>query len=141
MTAHTDCHTDPVFLASLCGEPSVARPSATALGTDDVYDYRFASLGAAVEFAKQNNLLGVLLDAGLLVSCPFLRLSSYNSYWQQVRVPSLIQGVKDLGLLVGTFGTTEDVGRLPTSSGTDAFGIDAALQDGVLTYFDHNKRS
>lgn len=62
---------DPVFLASLCGESAHQRPSATALGTDDVYDYRFASLGAAVEFAKQNNLLGVLLDASLLVCLLF----------------------------------------------------------------------
>lgn len=56
-------------------------------------------------------------------------------------MPSLIQGVKDLGLLVGTYGAQEDLGKLPTSSGTDPNGIDAALQDGVLTYFDFYKRS
>ena len=59
---------DPVFLATQCGEHSRGLPSATALGVDDVHDYRFTSLDSAVEFAKSNNLLGVLLDAGLLVS-------------------------------------------------------------------------
>ena len=63
---------DPVFLASQCGESSRAPPSATALSTDDAYDYRLWSLDAAVEFAKMNNLLGVLLDAGLLVSGGFV---------------------------------------------------------------------
>ncbi|KAH9843881.1 cyclin-dependent protein kinase inhibitor [Rhodofomes roseus] len=113
----------PVFLATQCGEQSRGLPSATALGVDDVRDYRFTSLDSAVDFAKANNLLGVLLDAGLLV-----------------RVPSLIQGVKDLGLLVGTFGTQEELAQLPTSSGADANGVDAALQDGVLTYFNSYKR-
>ena len=56
-----------MFLASQCGERSRAPPSATALDIDDVHDYRFASLDAAAEFCKSNNLLGVLLDAGLLV--------------------------------------------------------------------------
>jgi len=113
----------PVFFASQCGERSRWLPSATALSIDDVHDYRFSSLDSAVEFSKSNNLLGVLLDAGLLA-----------------RVPSLIQGVKDLGLLIGTYGAQEDLSKLPTSSGTDPNGIDAALQDGVLTYFDFYKR-
>ena len=45
-------------------------------------------------------------------------------------MPSLIQGVKDFGLLVGTFGLLEDIERLPTSAGTEASGVDAALHDG-----------
>ncbi|CCM04807.1 uncharacterized protein FIBRA_07000 [Fibroporia radiculosa] len=114
----------PVFFASQCGEKSRAQPSPAALGVDDVHDYRFASLDAAVEFSRSNNLLGLLLDAGLLA-----------------QAPSLIQGVKDLGLLVGTYGSSEDLGKLPTSSGTDPHGIDAALLDGVLTYFDFFKRT
>lgn len=57
-----------------------------------------------------------------------------------MRVPSLIQGVKDLGLLVGTFGTQDDLVSLSTSSGADLNGVDAALQDGVLTYFNSYKR-
>ncbi|KAH9899788.1 cyclin-dependent protein kinase inhibitor [Cubamyces lactineus] len=113
----------PVFLASQCGELSRAPPSATALNMDDVHDYRLWSLDAAVEFSKMNNLLGVILDAGLLA-----------------RVPSLIQGVKDFGLLVGTFGLLEDLERLPSSAGAEASGVDAVLHDGVLTYFNHGKK-
>ncbi|EJF61296.1 hypothetical protein BD309DRAFT_851182 [Dichomitus squalens] len=64
----------PVFLASQCGDASRATPSATALSTDDAHDHRLWSLDAAVEFAKMNNLLGVLLDAGLLV-CDFVGLA------------------------------------------------------------------
>ena len=58
----------------------------------------------------------------------------------QARVPSLIQGVKDFGLLVGTYGLLEDLERLPTSAGAEANGVDAALHDGVLTYFNHKQR-
>ncbi|KAI0750892.1 cyclin-dependent protein kinase inhibitor [Daedaleopsis nitida] len=114
----------PVFLATQCGEASRAPPSTTALDIDDAHDHRLGSLDAAVEFSRMNNLLGVLLDASLLA-----------------RVPSLIQGVKDFGLLVGTYGLREDLERLPTSAGADASGVDAALLDGVLTYFNHKQRA
>ena len=57
-----------MFLASQCGEASRAPPSPTALDIGDAHDHRLWSLGAAVEFSKMNNLLGVFLDAGLLVS-------------------------------------------------------------------------
>lgn len=60
--------------------------------------------------------------------------------WHQARVPSLIQGVKDFGLLVGTFGLLEDLERLPSSAGAEASGVDAVLHDGVLTYFNHGKK-
>ena len=66
--------------------------------------------------------------------------STLSHYIDQVRVPSLIQGVKDLGLLVGTFGTQDELALLPTSSGADPNGVDAALQDGVLTYFNSYRR-
>ena len=130
-----------MFLASQCGETSRAPPSATALDTDDVHDHRLWSLDAAVEFSKMNNLLGVLLDAGLLVR-PFPLCSARARLTTscQARVPSLIQGVKDFGLLVGTYGLLEDVERLPTSASAEANGIDAALHDGVLTYFNHKQR-
>lgn len=35
---------------------------------DEEFDDRLRSLGAAVEFAKDNNLLGIFVDAELLVS-------------------------------------------------------------------------
>ena len=59
--------TDPVFFGSQCGEKSPSVPSITALSTVDVTDRRLFSLDAAVEFAKENNLLGVLLNAEALV--------------------------------------------------------------------------
>ncbi|GBE79586.1 Ankyrin repeat protein nuc-2 [Sparassis crispa] len=114
----------PVFLASECGERSNAPPSAAALSLDDSHDYRLSSLDSAVDFSKLNNLLGVLLDAKLLA-----------------QVPSVIQGVKDFGLLVAAFGTPDDLARLPMSSGADSNRIDASLQDGLLMYIDHYKRS
>lgn len=55
-------------------------------------------------------------------------------------MPSLIQGVKDFGLLVGTYGLREDTERLPASSGTEANGVDATLHDGVLIYSNHTQR-
>ncbi|KAJ2966297.1 hypothetical protein NUW54_g13850 [Trametes sanguinea] len=112
----------PVFLASQCGSIA-AHLECDRAEHDNVHDYRLWSLDAAVEFSKMNNLLGVILDAGLLA-----------------RVPSLIQGVKDYGLLVGTFGLSEDIERLPSSAGSEANGVDAVLHDGVLTYFNHGKR-
>ncbi len=71
---------DPVFLASQCGEGPRAPPSATALSTDDAHDHRLWSLDAAVEFAKMNNLLGVLLNAGLLVG---VILATQGWAWQR----------------------------------------------------------
>ena len=59
---------DPVFLASQCGKDGiteVADPLELGSAGDD---QRTLSIGAAVEFAKSNNLLGVFLDADLLVS-------------------------------------------------------------------------
>lgn len=61
---------DPVFFASLCGQAGVNPPSTTALTVQDTHDYRLSSLGAAVEWCKLNNLLGLLLDSELLVRGP-----------------------------------------------------------------------
>jgi len=43
-------------------------PSRTALSVVDVTDRRLTCLGAAVKFSKKNNLLGVFVDAAVLVS-------------------------------------------------------------------------
>ena len=59
---------DPVFFASQYGQSNAACPSATALSLADAHDYRLSSIGAAVEWCKMNNLLGLLLDGNLLVS-------------------------------------------------------------------------
>lgn len=57
---------DPVFLLSYCG----LRPRGIdSLSTSDGgYEGKTASLGAVVEFARTNNLLGVIVPAELLVS-------------------------------------------------------------------------
>lgn len=52
---------DPVFYASSCGKDA----ESVGVGGDDD---RSASLGVAVEIASSNNLLGVFVDAALLVS-------------------------------------------------------------------------
>jgi len=111
----------PVFFASLCGQGTTDLPSATTFSVEDAHDYRLSSLGAAVEWSKLNNLLGVLLDAELLH-----------------QIPSLVQGVKDFGLLVGAFGNVRHLSAFGSPESTST--VDAFLQDGILTYVDHSKR-
>ncbi|EKM59343.1 uncharacterized protein PHACADRAFT_136945 [Phanerochaete carnosa HHB-10118-sp] len=101
----------PVFFASQCGRTGAHAPSATALAVRDARDYRVSSLNSAVEVCKTNNLLGLLLDAEFLNE-----------------VPSLIQAVKDCGLLLGAFGVASQLPMLESN------GIDAFLHDGVMTY-------
>lgn len=63
---------DPVFFASHCGKKTISDGSVAAGGVEDEYDRRLASLGVAVEFARTNNLLGVFVDAELLVNAMIL---------------------------------------------------------------------
>jgi hypothetical protein len=66
---------DPVFFVSRCGKINTYTPSPTALGAEEENDPRQSSIGAAVEFARINNLLGVFVDADLLVSLsPFAEI-------------------------------------------------------------------
>lgn len=58
---------DPVFYASSCGKTAELVGGG---GRDE--DDRAASLGVAVEFASSNNLLGVFVDAALLVRSSYL---------------------------------------------------------------------
>jgi len=113
----------PVFLASECGMRSRFPPGPTALGPEDVNDRRLSSISTAVDWAKTNNLLGVFLDADLLT-----------------KVPSLIQGVKDLGLLIGVYGQREQTLSLSKTMHSDATAIDAFFQDGVVSFLDHSAR-
>jgi CDK inhibitor PHO81 len=63
---------DAVFFASHCGLSRDENPSGSTLVPDQVEtDQRCSSVDAAVEFAKANNLLGVLVDGRLLVRCLF----------------------------------------------------------------------
>jgi hypothetical protein len=52
----------------------------------------------------------------------------------------VIQGIKDTGLLVGTFGTPEQTAVLSASS-TEIAGVDAVLGDGMLTCVEHSMRA
>lgn len=57
----------------------------------------------------------------------------------QVKVPSLIQAVKDAGLLVLTWGTAEVLASLTSTWEVYDGTLDAHLHDGVLTYWEHPK--
>ncbi|KAI0313604.1 hypothetical protein OF83DRAFT_1086226 [Amylostereum chailletii] len=125
----------PVFFASHCGRPSRRPPSVTASDASAPRDPRLGSLSAAVEFAKANNLLGVFVDAELLVT-----------------VPSLVRAVRDAGLLIGTYGAKESVAGLTgggggagagagAGAGVEAEAVDAAFRDGVLFYHDPAARA
>ena len=60
---------DPVLFASSCGEVGASPPSTTTTTprNEAAHDLRLSSISAAVEFSKNNNLLGVFLDTYLLV--------------------------------------------------------------------------
>ncbi|GAA5851676.1 hypothetical protein JCM3766R1_000482, partial [Sporobolomyces carnicolor] len=97
-----------VFFASYCG---LSRSSSEDFGkmvpaNRFEEDRRCTSIREAVKFAKANNLLGVMLDATMLI-----------------QVPSLIQSAREHGLLLVSFGT---VGRVPLT--------DAHMSAGVLSY-------
>jgi hypothetical protein len=70
---------DPVFFASQCGRESALWQSLTALSVRDADDQRLSSLASAVAFAKSNNLLGVLLEAELLVNAFCSCITSFRS--------------------------------------------------------------
>lgn len=62
---------DAVFFSSKCGVARGSNPLLPEQGLsadEEESDTRCCSVGAAVQFAKSNNLLGVLLNANLLVS-------------------------------------------------------------------------
>ncbi|EJD01250.1 cyclin-dependent protein kinase inhibitor [Fomitiporia mediterranea MF3/22] len=114
----------PVFLASECGVRGACTPNETALGPEDVDDRRLSSISAAVDWAKANNLLGIFLDADLLI-----------------KVPSLVQGVKDTGLLLGVYGKHDQCTLLnDPSDGDTTISVDAFIHEGVVTFLDHSSR-
>lgn len=109
----------PVFFVSQCGQAG-NQASPTTLTMHDADDRRLSNLGSAVEFAKANNLLGICLDAQLLT-----------------RVPSLIQGIKDMGLIVGTYGSPDNLASLSALAGSSSPLVDAVLQEGLLNFTNH----
>ena len=67
LTTRFILYIDSVFFSSTCGRKLDHSPSLTVLNPDDDNDRRLASLSAAVDFARTNNLLGIWVDANLLV--------------------------------------------------------------------------
>ena len=57
----------------------------------------------------------------------------------QVKVPSLIQAVKDAGQLVLTWGTAEVLASLTSTCEVYDGTLDAHLDGGILTYWEHSK--
>ncbi|KAF8665648.1 hypothetical protein AX16_000103 [Volvariella volvacea WC 439] len=115
----------PVFFATLCGKNRT--PPLSGLSAEELKcDSRNLSIGAAVEFAKVNNLLGIFVEADLLV-----------------QVPSLINGVRNAGLLVGVHSCTGQFTTqgIPTMASGEAASVDAFLgDDGMVTFVDHAVR-
>ena len=77
---------DPTFFGCICGKTGDDLPSATSLGSGQG-EKRVSSVGAAVEFAKANNMLGLFVDASLLVrsSCFFCEHLLKKSYRPRFR--------------------------------------------------------
>ncbi|TNY19802.1 cyclin-dependent protein kinase inhibitor [Rhodotorula diobovata] len=107
-----------VFFASFCGLSRSASGAGVGVAVVDGQpgklvpanrvedDRRCTSIREAVKFAKANNLLGIMLEATMLV-----------------QIPSLIQSAREHGLLITTFGTASRVVL-----------ADAHMTDGVLSY-------
>lgn len=119
-------------------------PSTTAaIRNEATLDLRLTSISAAVEFSKDNNLLGVFLDTYLLVCsiCLNETLSRFATP-HQVKVPSLVRAVRDAGLLIAAYGTAENLASLVSSTQSiDGGAVDAVFQEGVLVFHDHFPRT
>jgi len=109
----------PVFFVSQSGKKLDISSHPTAEGEDYLLP---SSIGAAVEFARITNLLGIFVDAELLV-----------------QVPSLIQGIRNAGLLVGIHGASEKFGGLTTATPSlEGTPVDALFGDGKVTFVGHS---
>ncbi|KAH7916817.1 cyclin-dependent protein kinase inhibitor [Hygrophoropsis aurantiaca] len=114
----------PVFFSSHCGLVSQRSLNPTAVGAEEQVNesgYWASSVSAGVEFAKMNNLLGVFFDGELLL-----------------RVPSLVQGIRDAGLLIGVYGNSQTQNNLAVSATFEDNHIDAYIKDGTIVYMDRS---
>jgi len=119
-------------------------PSTTAaIRSEATPDLRLTSISAAVEFSKDNNLLGVFLDTYLLVGPLWLNEALFClTMPHQVKVPSLVRAVRDAGLLIAAYGTAENLASLVSSTQSiDGGAVDAVFQEGVLVFHDHFPRT
>lgn len=114
----------PVFFVSRCGKNtnfSVPTPSSD----DEEHDSKLSVIGAAVEFARRSNLLGVFVDAELLT-----------------QVPSLIHGIRNAGLLVGIHGAPDNFGALTTATPRlEGTPVDAFFGDGNVVFMDQESHN
>ncbi|KAG1820540.1 uncharacterized protein BJ212DRAFT_1340696 [Suillus subaureus] len=109
----------PVFFSSQCGQIDQGQRVSTGYRADDTSPgchYWSSSVAAGVDFAKRNNLLGVFFDPKLLL-----------------QVPSLIQGIRDAGLVVGFCDSP-----LAIAEPLEGKNVDAYIRDGIVVYMDHS---
>ncbi|KAG8744853.1 ubiquitin-protein ligase peroxin 12 [Ceratobasidium sp. 414] len=111
----------PVFFSSYCGIVPRESHDAEASIETAVGDLRQGSISGAVDFAKENNLLGILVDARLIH-----------------QVPSVVLTVRDANILLGSFGSADEVAAtLPVGPDMEPLNLDATLTLGVLTVHEH----
>ncbi|PPR02469.1 hypothetical protein CVT24_002018 [Panaeolus cyanescens] len=115
----------PVLLGAICGKETTKLPYSTALGSG-LDDQRVTSIGAAVDFAKSNNLLGLFVDADILI-----------------QVPSITDGIRSAELLIGVYGSESDLsestGNAPFSDATNS-SFDFVIRDGTFSFLGHSIR-
>jgi CDK inhibitor PHO81 len=107
---------------------------------DEEHDDRLRSVGAAVEFAKDNNLLGVFVDAELLVrssSSEEANIHANTSTCNQYQVPSLVDAMRNSGLIVGVHGSST-LTALTRGAETDHAPIDAFISETAISFLDHS---
>ncbi|KAJ3009142.1 ADP-ribosylation factor protein 3 [Thoreauomyces humboldtii] len=106
-----------VFFGTSCGYPTEGDAEDAdfpPLADESVVrDPRSSSIKAAIRFAKSSNLLGVVCEAAPLVQAPVL-----------------IKTIKESGLLLATYGQTNN--NPSNVSVQDQYGVDAVIVSGVF---------
>jgi CDK inhibitor PHO81 len=144
---------DPVFFASQCGKDGVTEAAGHLELGSAGDDQRTLSIGAAVEFAKSNNLLGIFVDADLLVSleasylpcldCSLRTAFSLSIFCHgKIRVPSAIDGIRSSELIVGVLGNQETFSQRASadSEHVESHAVDAYFDKGIMTFVDRSLR-
>ncbi|KAJ3112247.1 phosphate system positive regulatory protein pho81 [Phlyctochytrium bullatum] len=104
-----------VFFKTKCGFESQGE-GAGGLGAGIMeQDRRCTSIKEAVRFAKRSNFLGIICEATPLI-----------------KVPALVNTIKESGLILGTFGQANSAAR--NVAAQEASGVDAILAHGVFRY-------